>query len=81
MGSLTELMSAVGTVIAIAVSLFLLRQGQQDRRASHTALGYVIGVQASSSMEAIAALTLGSIRAVTEYHALCRSAVPTKAHP
>jgi hypothetical protein len=33
MGTATDLISAVGTVVAIAVSLFLLRQGQQDRRA------------------------------------------------
>lgn len=33
MDALSSLITATGTVVAIAVSLFLLRQGQQDRRA------------------------------------------------
>src|SRR6059058_5229472 len=46
---------------------------------SHTAWGYLIGVHALGSIEVIAALTAGFIRAVTENHAPARRAVEMKA--
>ena len=45
------------------------------------AWGYLIVVQASSAIPAIAAVTFLVIRAVTENHAFARSAAPTNAHP
>ncbi len=48
---------------------------------SQTAWGYLIGVQASSPMPAMAALAWGFIRTVTENQAPWRRAVATKAWP
>jgi len=48
---------------------------------SQIAFGYLIGIQESSLIEVMAALTLGFIRAVTENQIWWRIAVPTNAWP
>ena len=52
---------------------------QRRNWSSQTARGYLMGIQAESGIAAIAALTLGSVRTVTEKYAPARRTAPANA--